>query len=149
MLTLYLNRDGEVIKTLHSFASNKKSGYERESAAIAFHSFASVIGSPVAPLLIPSFPILFELYMDKGDVVRLAATSAVKAILKLLPAEATRILFQTLEPILDQGKWKTKVGVLDVIKASVNTAKDAVAAELADVLPKIEGAMHDTKSEVS
>jgi len=87
--------------------------------------------------------------MDKGDVVRLAATSAVKAILKLLPAEATRILFQTLEPILDQGKWKTKVGVLDVIKASVNTAKDAVAAELADVLPKIEGAMHDTKSEVS
>ncbi|KAJ3989849.1 P-loop containing nucleoside triphosphate hydrolase protein [Lentinula detonsa] len=141
--------DHGVIKTLHSFAANKKSGYERESAAVAFHSFANILGAPVAPLLIPSLSILFDLYMDKGDVVRTAATSAVKAILKLFPPEATRLVFRTLEPIVESGKWKTKVGGLDAIRGFATSAKVAVAEELVEVLPKVENAMHDTKSEVS
>ncbi|KAJ3933182.1 MAG: P-loop containing nucleoside triphosphate hydrolase protein [Lentinula lateritia] len=141
--------DYEIIKTLHSFATNKKSGYERESAAVAFHSFAVILGAPVAPLLIPSLSILFDMYMDKGDVVRIAATSAVKAILKLFPPEATRLVFRTLEPIVQGGKWKTKVGGLDAIRGFAASAKDVVAAELVEVLPKVENAMHDTKSEVS
>ncbi|KAF7376297.1 hypothetical protein MSAN_00045100 [Mycena sanguinolenta] len=131
------------------FANNKKSGYERESAGIAFQSLANILGAPAAPLLLPSLPVLFELYMDKGDVVRIAATAAVKAILKLFPPEATGVVFRALETILDSGKWRTKVGVLDAFRSFVVSAKDAVAAELVAVLPKIEGAMHDTKQEVS
>ncbi|KAK7005674.1 P-loop containing nucleoside triphosphate hydrolase protein [Favolaschia claudopus] len=138
-----------LLKSLHTFATNKKSGYERESAAIAFQSLANILGAPAAPLLLPSLPTIFELYMDKGDVVRSAATAAVKAILKLFPPEATSVVFRALESILDSGKWRTKVGVLDAFRSFVVPAKDAVAAELAVVLPKIEGAMHDTKQEVS
>lgn len=115
---------------------------------MAFHSFANILGAPSLPLLIPSLPILFDLYMDKGDVVRIAATSAVKAILKLVPPEATKLVLRALEPIVESGKWKTKVGGLDAVRAFAVTAKEAVAAELAEVLPKIENAMHDTKSEV-
>lgn len=140
--------DANILPTLHAFATNKKSGYERESAAIAFHSFATVLGAPVAPLLLPSLSVLFELYMDKGDVVRAAAASATKAILKLFPPEATRIVFRTLEDILDKGKWRTKVGVLDAMKTFTSSARDAVANELGTTIPKIEGAMHDTKAEV-
>ena len=138
-----------VLKTLHGFATNKKSGYERESAAIAFQSFASILGAPVAPILLDSLPMLLELYMDKGEVVRNAATTAVKAILKLFPPESTRIVFRTLEAILENGKWRTKVGVLDAFRSFVTPARDAVAAELGATLPKIEAAMHDTKQEVS
>ena len=138
-----------VLKTLHGFATNKKSGYERESAAIAFQSFASILGAPVAPILLDSLPILLDLYMDKGEVVRNAATTAVKAILKLFPPESTRIVFRTLEAILENGKWRTKVGVLDAFRSFVTPARDAVAAELGATLPKIEAAMHDTKQEVS
>ncbi|KAJ6499121.1 P-loop containing nucleoside triphosphate hydrolase protein [Mycena sanguinolenta] len=142
-------QDHGLLTTLHAFATNKKSGYERESAGIAFQSLANILGAPAAPLLLPSLPVLFELYMDKGDVVRIAATAAVKAILKLFPPEATGVVFRALETILDSGKWRTKVGVLDSFRSFVVPAKDAVAAELAAVLPKIEGAMHDTKQEVS
>lgn len=141
--------DDNVLADLHSFATNKKSGYERESAAIAFHSLATTLGAPCLPLLLPSLNILFDLYMDKGDVVRQAASSAVKAILKLCPPESTHIMFQALESILENGKWRTKVGVLDSMKTFVNSARDAVATELGDVLPKVEAAMHDTKQEVS
>ena len=87
--------------------------------------------------------------MDKGEVVRIAAATAVKAILKLFPPESTRIVFSTLETILENGKWRTKVGVLDAFRTFVTPARDAVAAELGTTLPKIEAAMHDTKQEVS
>lgn len=86
--------------------------------------------------------------MDKGDVVRSAATSATKAILKLFPPESTRIVFRTLEDILEKGKWRAKVGVLDAMRSFANNARDAVANELGTTIPKVEAAMHDTKSEV-
>lgn len=92
--------------------------------------------------------MLMELYMDKGDVVRLAATAASKTILKLFPPEATRLVFRQLVIILDTGKWKTKVGALDAIRSFVDRAKEEVSKELGDILPKVEHAMHDTKAEV-
>ncbi|KAF7981871.1 hypothetical protein HWV62_31433 [Athelia sp. TMB] len=141
--------DHNVLISLHAFSANKKSGYERESAAIAFQSLATTIGAPIAPLLLPSLEVLFELYADKGDVVRAAATAAVKAILKLFPPESVRVVFDVLEAILEKGKWQTKVGVLEALKSFVAPARDQVAAELGDVLPKVEGSMHDTKKEVS
>lgn len=87
--------------------------------------------------------------MDKGDVVRQAATSAAKSILKLFPPEATRLVFRVLEGILEEGKWRSKVGALDAMKSFVASAGEQVANELGTTLPKVERAMHDTKSEVS
>lgn len=134
---------------MHAFALNKKSGYERESAAIGFQSLSTVLGAPSAPFLLSTLPILFDLYSDKGDVVRVAATATTKAILQLFPPEATRIVFRSLEDILEKGKWQTKVGALDALKSFVATAKESVADELGHILPKVELAMHDTKKEVS
>ncbi|KAH7888557.1 P-loop containing nucleoside triphosphate hydrolase protein [Phlebopus sp. FC_14] len=141
--------DQNILAALHSFALNKKSGYERESAAIAFQSLPAVLGAPSAPLLLPSLPSLFDLYSDKGEVVRNAAAAATKAILQLLPPEAVRTVFRSLEDILEKGKWQTKVGALDALKSFVAIARDAVAEELGHVLPKVELAMHDTKKEVA
>lgn len=141
--------EGGVLKTLYTFANNKKSGYERESAAIGIHSLATILGPPAGPALLPTLPVLYELYMDKGDVVRAAATSSVKAIVKLFPPESTRLIFRNLEEILDKAKWKGKVGILDAFKTFVPAAKTQVADQLGETLPKVEAAMHDTKSEVS
>ncbi|THH14243.1 hypothetical protein EW146_g6065 [Bondarzewia mesenterica] len=148
-LGLHSLSDGDILPTLHKFATNKKSGYERESAAIAFQALAITLGAPVGPILLPSLPILYELYMDKGDVVRQAAAAATKAVLKLFPAESTGLVYRTLEAVLESGKWRTKVGALDGIKSFVNSAGEAVANELGAILPKVEAAMHDTKAEVS
>ncbi|KAF8558036.1 hypothetical protein OG21DRAFT_1456501 [Imleria badia] len=141
--------DQNIIQSLHVFALNKKSGYERESAAIGFQSLPAVLGAPSAPFLLPSLPVLFDLYSDKGEVVRAAALAAAKAILQLFPPEATRTAFRTLEDILENGKWQTKVGALDALKSFVATAKESVADELGHILPKVELAMHDTKKEVA
>ncbi|PFH53784.1 hypothetical protein AMATHDRAFT_54296 [Amanita thiersii Skay4041] len=141
--------DNKVLDIIHAFAKNKKSGYERESAGFAFQSLANILGPPIVPLLLPSLPLLFDLYMDKGEVVRIAATAAVKTILKLLPPEATHLVFQSFKDILDAGKWRTKIGVLDALKSFVPTAPQAVSVELGSILPRVENAMHDTKQEVA
>ncbi len=86
--------------------------------------------------------------MDKGDVVRIAATAATKAILKLFPPESTRVVFRALEDIAENAKWRSKVGVLDAVKSFVNISKEHVAKELGTTIPKVEAAMHDTKAEV-
>lgn len=112
------------------------------------HSLATILGPPAGPALLPTLPVLYELYMDKGDVVRSAATSAAKTVIKLFPPESTRLIFRNLEEILDKAKWKGKVGVLDAFKSFVPTAKIQVADQLGETLPKVEAAMHDTKSEV-
>ncbi|KAH9058805.1 P-loop containing nucleoside triphosphate hydrolase protein [Lactarius vividus] len=140
---------GKVIETMHRFATNKTSGYERESAAMAFQSFAAVLGPPAAPVLLPSLPILFDLYMDKGEVVRQAAAGATKAILKLFPPESTHLVFKTLEGIIENGKWRTKAAALDAMRTFVSGAEEAVATELAAILPPVTAAMHDTKNEVT
>ena len=138
----------KVIETMHKFATNKTSGYERESAAMAFQSFAAVLGPPVAPVLMSSLPTLFDLYMDKGEVVRQAAAGATKSILKLFPPESTRIVFKTLEGVIENGKWRAKAGALDAMRTFVSGAEEAVATELAAILPPVTAAMHDTKNEV-
>lgn len=140
--------EGKVIEALQSFATNKTSGSDRESAAIAFNSIATICGPSYTPFLLPSLPIIFDLYMDKGDVVRTAASTAVKSILKSVPPESTRIIFAQLEEILEAGKWRTKVGVLNSLKTFVAPAPTQVAEILGDLLPKVEKAMHDTKSDV-
>ena len=139
---------GKVIETMHRFATNKTSGYERESAAMAFQSFAAVLGPPVAPVLLSSLPTLFDLYMDKGEVVRQAAAAATKTILKLFPPGSARIVFKTLEGIIENGKWRAKAGALDAMRIFVSGAEEAVATELAAILPPVTAAMHDTKNEV-
>jgi elongation factor 3 len=141
--------DQKIIATYHDFSSPKRNGYERESAAVGLKSLATVIGPGVGPLLLPSLSVLFELYNDKGDVVREAATLAVKAIIKLFPPEATTILFRTLEDILKKGKWKAKVGVLDTMRGFADRAKSQIANDLGIILPAVEGALHDTKAEVA
>ncbi|KAG9100764.1 hypothetical protein FRC06_003762 [Ceratobasidium sp. 370] len=149
--------DEKVLTQLHTFAANKKSGYERESAAVGIHALATHLKSPVGPLLLPSLPVLLDLYSDKGDVVRLAATAAVRAIIGLFPPEATKVILNELLGVVggDGGKWKTKAGALDSVRRWVEEKSkkaeraEYVAAELGDILPTVENVMHDTKSEVS
>ena len=73
---------------------------------------------------------------------------AVKTILKLFPPESTGLVFRTLEEVVEKGKWKAKVGALDGLRLFVKTAKENVANELGNTLPKVELALHDTKQEV-
>lgn len=81
-----------------------------------------------------------------------------RAILGLFPPEATRAVLRELLAVVSGeggGKWKTKAGALDSVRRWVEEKSkkaeraEYIAAELGHILPTVENAMHDTKSEVS
>lgn len=153
-INLFLTyRDEGVLATLHTFATNKKSGYERESAGVAFRSLATTLGPASLPLLLPSLPTLLDLLADKGDVVRDAASAAIRSIIKLTPVEAIGAVADILSAEIDKGgKWQAKAGCLKEIAKLVDSkgeeSKEEVAGLLGVLLPIVENAMHDTKKEV-
>lgn len=142
------------MSALEAYATNKKSGYERESAAVGYHSLCTIIGAPVFPLLLPTLPILLELLSDKGEVVRSAASSAIRSLVSLTPAQGIHGVMGVLSSELEKtGKWKAKVGCLKEIGRLTDLrgeeGKEEVADILGTLLPVTEKAMHDTKAEVA
>ncbi|EJD53090.1 hypothetical protein AURDEDRAFT_110861 [Auricularia subglabra TFB-10046 SS5] len=146
--------DGRVLETLHAYATDKKSGFAREGAAIGVKALCQCLGPPALPLLLSTVPDLLELLSDKGDVVRTAANGAIKALISLTPVEAIDTVMHVLSANLKACKqWKGKVGCLKAMGMLVDgkgeEEKDEIAQMLGILLPLVEHAMHDTKQEVA
>ncbi|KAG8857964.1 hypothetical protein FRB96_005455 [Tulasnella sp. 330] len=141
--------DREVLTTITDLLKNKNA-----AGAVGIASLATVLGPVVLPLVLPSLPVLIQLYDEKADAVRTAAQAAVKAVVGLTPVEAFQTVFQVfVDELKGHTKWQGKVGCLKEIARFVDLrgqeGKDEVASILGTILPPIEATLHDTKSDVS
>ncbi|CAO1635571.1 unnamed protein product [Sympodiomycopsis kandeliae] len=165
-LAEYINQHGlrvveseGVVDSLVKAAKNKKSGYEREAAAIGLGAiFSKVAGknatSPLGaePWLLPqTLPTLLDLYADKGDVVQEAAQNAVSQLFTLPPPEAVPEFLETLYATLSSSasKWQSKVGALKLIGKLADAYSEQIGEQLPTLIPYVTNAMHETKSEIS
>ncbi|EPQ26382.1 uncharacterized protein PFL1_06030 [Pseudozyma flocculosa PF-1] len=148
----------KILDALVKASKNKKSGYEREAAAIGLDAVFVKVGgknapSPLGaePWLISTLPAILDLYADKGDVVREAAESAASSLFALFPAEAAPELLDALYAVLDSGsaKWQAKIGALKLLGRLANSASEQVGEQLVELIPHLTHAMHETKAEVS
>ncbi|BEI91921.1 uncharacterized protein CcaverHIS019_0407410 [Cutaneotrichosporon cavernicola] len=131
--------------------AESKSGYERESAGVLVERVIKALGSGSEGAFLPLIPTLLNLAMDKGAPVRSGVNSAIKAMVKAAPAEATRPVMQALARGLEETKgWRSKVAACKAIEEMVKPgAEEHVGEMLGEVIPVIEKSMHDTKAEVS
>ena len=76
--------------------------------------------------------------------------TAMNSLIKICPAEGSRKVLEVLCATLDDTKgWRTKVAALKAMEGLVKPgAEEWIAMELGRVIPVVEHAMHDTKSEV-
>ncbi|KAK0540407.1 [NU+] prion formation protein 1 [Tilletia horrida] len=164
-LAAYINTAGlrtlqseGVLDSLLKATRNKKSGYEREAAAVGLGAIFSKVGgknspSPLGaePWLLTTLPALLDLYADKGDVVKDAAQSAVTALFALPPPEAVPEFLSVLYTVLESSasKWQSKVAVLKLISRTAERASEQVGEQLVELIPQLTNAMHDTKAEIS
>jgi len=148
--TLHALQDAKIVDVVLIWASSK-SGYERESAPVLVERLCKSLGTGVEGVFIPLIPALLNLSMDKGQPVRSAVTSAVNALMKICPAEGSRLVLDVLCKSLEDAKgWRSKVSALKAIEALVKPgAEEYIANELGRVIPFVERSMHDTKAEVS
>jgi elongation factor 3 len=128
-----------------------KSPAERESAGILVERLVKGLGEGVEGLFMHAIPVLLNVLMDKTQTIRQAAQAGINAIIKVSAPEGVRQIIDLLKAVLDDTKgWRTKVGALKAMEALVKPgAEEWVAEELGHVIPSVERAMHDTKSEVS
>ena len=131
--------------------SGSQSGYERESAPVLVERICRSMGTGVEGVFLPLVPALLNLAMDKGQPVRSAVNTAMNSLIKICPAEGSRMMLEALCATLDDAKgWRTKVAALKAMEGLVKPgAEEWIAMELGRVIPIVEHAMHDTKSEVS
>ncbi len=131
--------------------SASKSGYERESAPVLVERICRSLGTGVEGVFLPLIPALLNLAMDKGQPVRSAVNTAMSTLIKIAPAEGSRMVLEALCATMDDTKgWRTKIAAVKAMEGLVKPgAEEWVAMELGRVIPIIEHAMHDTKSEVS
>jgi elongation factor 3 len=148
--TLHALQDAKIVDVVLIWASSK-SASEREGAPVLIERLSKSLGTGVEGVFIPLIPALLNLSMDKGQSVRSAVTSAINALVKICPAEGSRLVLDVLCRSLEDAKgWRSKVSALKAVEALVKPGNEEyVANELGHVIPFIERAMHDTKSEVS
>ncbi|KAE8215735.1 hypothetical protein CF327_g1012 [Tilletia walkeri] len=147
-----------IIDSLEKATRNKKSGFEREAAAIGLGAIFTKVAGKNAPYplgaepwLFHTLPALLELHADKGDVVKEAAQAAVTSLFALFPPEAVPEFLNILYTVLESSasKWQSKVAVLKLISRTAERASEQVGEQLVGLIPQLTNAMHDTKSEIS
>ncbi|OXC66078.1 hypothetical protein AYX13_05124 [Cryptococcus neoformans] len=148
--TLDALQDARIVDVVLAWASSK-SGYERESAVVLVERVCRSLGSGIEGVFLPLIPAILNLAMDKGQPVRSAVNSAMTSLIKATAPEGARKVFEVLTRVLEETKgWRTKIAALKAMEGLVKPgAEDYVANELGTVIPVVEHAMHDTKSEVS
>ncbi|KAH8929124.1 hypothetical protein BT69DRAFT_1236292 [Atractiella rhizophila] len=143
--------------------SKSKSGYERESAMIAFHaifqkaaSLPSTSSGGYEPYFLSLIPTILSRYEDAskagGEVVRDAAAKAISVLINLVPVEqlVPRVLMPLFDYLDDSStKWRSKVGALELVAKIEKLAQDDVADNLEAIIPRLTTHLQDTKAEVS
>ncbi|KAJ3241742.1 hypothetical protein HDU78_001701 [Chytriomyces hyalinus] len=146
--------DFGVLDSLEAAARDKKSGLAREGAMLGLASlFKASNAAGCVPLLFGRVgPLIMDLCADKGQVVRDAAFSALKALFRLPSPEAVA---PHLLPFLYEfglpsaRKWHTRVAALEVLKVLAERAPEQIGANLVSLIPQVSECIDDTRTEVS
>lgn len=135
-------------------ATKSKSVAEREGAMVAYEELFRKVGlaGGADPYFIPLLVDILDRYQESGkaEVVKVAAEKAAKQLIRLPPAELAPKLIEQLFIVIESNtaKWRSKVGALELLSTFAVSAKDQVAERLGDYVPRLSGAMRDTKPEV-
>lgn len=121
---------------------------------VAFETLFRKVGlaGGADPFFVPLLPVILDRYQESGkaEVIKDAAEKAAKQLVRLSPPELAPKIIEELFLVIEGGaKWRSKVGALELLATFATTAKDQVAESLGDYVPRLSGAMRDTKPEVS
>ncbi|RKP00808.1 hypothetical protein CXG81DRAFT_12800 [Caulochytrium protostelioides] len=153
--------DAGLFDRLDAGATNKKSGFERESAFLGYATLIRHLGTAGWPFWIPRLAMFFQSITDKGAVVREAGGMVIDALFPptTTPAEqdpassfpywaVPHSILPAVMTAMTEGKWQVKILACQVLERLSALAPRQVGASLVRLLPAITECLHDTKTEV-
>ncbi|WVQ77165.1 hypothetical protein IAR50_006848 [Cryptococcus sp. DSM 104548] len=148
--TLNALQDAKIVDVVLAWAASK-SPSEKEAAAVLVERISRSLSTGIEGVFLPLVPAILNLSQDKVQQVRTSVNSAMVSLIKAVAPEGVRSVLEVLVKVLDDSKqWRTQVATLKAMEGLVKAgSEEYVANELGHVIPVVEHAMHDTKSEVS
>jgi elongation factor 3 len=135
-------------------ATKSKKAEEREAAMVAYEELFRKVGplGGADPYFVPLLSEILDRYQESGkaESVKLAAERAAKQLVRIPPPELAPLLIEELFLVIDgNAKWRSKVGALELLSTFATSAKEQVAERLGEYVPRLTGAMRDTKAEIA
>ena len=132
-----------------------KDAVARESALVGFEELFRKVGLAGGAdcFFVPVLPHIIDRLQESGkqQSIAAAAEKAAKQLIRLSPPELAPLVIEELFSVIESSgaKWKSKVGALELLASFATSAREQVAERLGTYVPRLAGAMRDTKSEVS
>jgi len=137
-----------IMDTLKVAIEDKKSPASREGAVMAFELFCTRLGRLFEPYVVNILPMLLVCFGDVTAPVRDATQAAAAAIMANLSAQGVKLVLPALLCGVDDDKWRTKQGSVQLLGAMSNCAPKQLGACLPQIVPRLSETLIDTHPKV-
>jgi len=137
-----------IMDALKVAIEDKKNPASREGAVMAFELFCTRLGRLFEPYVVNILPMLLVCFGDITVPVREATQAAARAIMANLSAQGVKLVLPALLCGVDDDKWRTKQGSVQLLGAMSNCAPKQLGACLPQIVPRLSEALIDTHPKV-
>jgi hypothetical protein len=137
-----------IMDALREAVEDEKNPAAREGALLAFQCLCERLGRLFEPYVTKILPMLLVCFGDGHAPVREATDLVAKAIMANLSGQGVKLVLPALLKGLEEKKWGTKVGSVQLLGAMAFCAPKQLSTCLPTIVPRLSEVINDTHPKV-
>ena len=145
---LAMLKEAKIIDQLKTAIEDKKSLERRQGAVFVIETLALMLGRLFEPYVMQILPLLLVAFSDASSDIRNATSDASRIIMSGLSAHCVKLVLPSVLSGLDDTRWRTKVGSVEMLGSMAYLAPKQLAVSLPTIVPKLIDVLTDSHKEV-